>query len=673
MDHPSAPIVIISAPGAVGKSALAKFIASDKQCHLWDLSKLTLGANTFRGTLARSFDPDEYSALVSEFRGGRVLFVLDAFDEAEISSGWPMVERFLKELFDFVKGAPNPCLILLARSETAQYMDMHLEILADEEGLSRCHVMYTIDYFRESQAKDFIDRQLDRDQKTAHQQHRGTFTKTRDQVFGLFYRAVGADDLEPKEVWKQRDVYSFLGYAPVLQAVARYLGQDENYARMSTDLSRPEGFADGAALVEMLMKELLVREQAKLIEPIKRSDIPEARGWNGWGEFYTPLEQAHRLFLCLQANDRQSATSARLDTNDVPPWLIKPYAEALGRFLPNHPFIANDMFAGPAFQDFTFAILLASGYLHAEVKAAWHQITSEAKKYVSSPLFALLFEKITNGQASGDLAGYLCESAISQHHAETPPRILIVPREDHEGDNVHLLKITSSGLNGDQESELSFELSVDEQHPVTFPRRLTHAFVEVRGTLVLGQPSVGFELVDVEILCDTLEIRTNTIVIRNYRKDERVSIEARQYVQQSTVVSVDCNDANRVNTSWPDGQLYPWAEFYCEQASYRSDDQRKAALALRRILSAFRKDKKQKFARYKLLVDNVIVGRNPERQLMRDYLIEKRILTHREPLYYLEMEVLEACGVNWIDLRQGTINELLERFIVGFLIWDSKR
>ena len=46
-----AKFIIFSAPGASGKSALAKYIAFKHKGIYWDLSQITLGENSFHGTL----------------------------------------------------------------------------------------------------------------------------------------------------------------------------------------------------------------------------------------------------------------------------------------------------------------------------------------------------------------------------------------------------------------------------------------------------------------------------------------------------------------------------------------------------------------------------------------------------------------------------------------------
>ena len=55
-----AKFIIFSAPGASGKSALAKYIAFKHKGIYWDLSQITLGENSFHGTLWRALNQDGF-------------------------------------------------------------------------------------------------------------------------------------------------------------------------------------------------------------------------------------------------------------------------------------------------------------------------------------------------------------------------------------------------------------------------------------------------------------------------------------------------------------------------------------------------------------------------------------------------------------------------------------
>ena len=59
-----AKIYVISAPGATGKSALAEYLAFKYSSIYWNLARITLGDNSFVGTLVRSVGAENYSKFI---------------------------------------------------------------------------------------------------------------------------------------------------------------------------------------------------------------------------------------------------------------------------------------------------------------------------------------------------------------------------------------------------------------------------------------------------------------------------------------------------------------------------------------------------------------------------------------------------------------------------------
>jgi hypothetical protein len=90
------PLILISAPGAVGKTAFAKYIASQKGYFLWDLGHLKLGDNSFVGTVAQCFGAANLQSILKSLGAASAGFVFDALDEAELLSGWQRLESFLE-------------------------------------------------------------------------------------------------------------------------------------------------------------------------------------------------------------------------------------------------------------------------------------------------------------------------------------------------------------------------------------------------------------------------------------------------------------------------------------------------------------------------------------------------------------------------------------------------
>ena len=116
-------------------------------------------------------------------------------------SGRSGVEFFLKDLDEATKEFENPSVLLFARTESASFIADYCE----DNNIS--YAQYEIGFFEEHNAKEFIRKKLQADGKVISQ----TVNECIDQQFSTIKRLLG----------EVEDSKSFLGYAPVLEALAR--------------------------------------------------------------------------------------------------------------------------------------------------------------------------------------------------------------------------------------------------------------------------------------------------------------------------------------------------------------------------------------------------------------------------------------------------------------------
>lgn len=147
--------ILFSAPGATGKSCLAKHIAYTHNAIYWDTSKLKLGENTFDGSILKMVGAADYSRFTTDLKNGNTALVIDAFDEAEAISGRTAVQQFIEDLERCVNGATVPCVFMFSRTETAQF----IASLCAENDIALQH--YEIGFFEETQAVNFMEGQIE--------------------------------------------------------------------------------------------------------------------------------------------------------------------------------------------------------------------------------------------------------------------------------------------------------------------------------------------------------------------------------------------------------------------------------------------------------------------------------------------------------------------------------
>jgi hypothetical protein len=657
----SSPFVIVSAPGAVGKTALARHIAAEKNYFLWDLARLKLGDNSFIGTIAQCFGAASLQSILESLGDGSVGFVFDAFDEAELLSGWQRVENFLDELIDYSRNARTPCFVLLARSETAALVSFYLQ----DKGVD-CPLL-EIGYFLESESKEFIGLQVERlarerslpELAERYKQHKGPFNEAIDAIFASIYDAFS---VRPDVAWTNSVVRSFLGYAPVLQAIASDVSSYTNYLDVRKAVRDRVFTGKGPSIASSIMQDLLRREQAKVVSALEGKGLSGAEGWKGWDEVYPPEEQLERILLRVLKSD--NATELQSDRS-VPSWLAEHYRETLKSFLPQHPFLRETDFSGPAFRDYTLASLLKSP---ADSLRTSSRELMQKPTYVATPLLIQFYRADGHELVWGEDAGFFYESFSSRDTVTnlSSTAILLPPTSDAVS---HTFELFDAGPEGAPEPTRLF-VRGDSPVNVVFSRRLRQAVLIVEGVVTLGNATNGFEITDSEIICRTLVVRSRVFIVRSSTQAQAVEMRAETYEQIPPTIDVQTRGPGRLAVSWPGAKLYPWATFVAEATG---DTQRRieqdSFLGLRRILAWFRRDKKEDLARHRDLIRNVAVGENFLRQRMLEFLIHRGIIFEDEPLFKVNISMLSAAGINYSDLRQGRATESISRFLEEFEFW----
>jgi hypothetical protein len=562
-------VVLLSAPGAVGKSTLASELASRAQAFLWDLSKFQVGSRTFSGTILDLYGFVS-TGVQKRLQEGRFLFILDALDEAQVRSGSQNFDAFISDLAEALREPrARPCVVLLARSDTADW----IHLLFENTGVPLAR--YQIEYFDKSRAVSFIEKRLD-DRRRAegsqllHRQQVKPFSEALSVLFDLIYNLFGV--LEQK-AWEDSRVRNFLGYAPVLEALTDYVDVT-NYMTLIRELRDDAGAArDPWQFLTDIIKRLSHREQAKVREAIRvqLGSTAKAAGWSDWARLYAPAEQCSRVL------GRALRMPIAPQGSSLPLPLARQYEEALETILPQHPFLAGRQFANVVFKEFIYAwgITHGTGPLSDGLRIA---MRDREDPFLPSQLFSRFIVNIGDEGAmvlDGQDFGILYESFLSR--AQEVGLTLV-----QEGDEIQ----ASIVLDREEEVELGI---LDTGLGVHFWRRLGNADVGVRSRVQLGLPGQRFLLgpaTDVDcgqfiIGCEGLDIDVSG----------NVRIRADSYIADSPQLSIRVRNESqgRLAVSWP-GIGHPWVLYRVPEhrgplalsATVRGDTLRKFVMMFRR-------------------------------------------------------------------------------------------
>ncbi|TXB58405.1 ATP-binding protein [Phaeodactylibacter luteus] len=636
------PVLIFSAPGAVGKTTFAKYFSHNKNSYYWDLSKLKLGDNTFIGTIAKHFGHQNLGDILTKLANGQLVFFFDGFDEAEMVSGLDGIYSFVNEIYQTVKNAPFPAAIFFSRTETVEWIQLTLDEVQEKEAYS----VYEIDYFDKEGATKFIKFFLEDIGDASFNAHVEAFTNALENIFSTIANGLGVDS---GEVWKDDRTRSFLGYSPVLQTISRFLFQ-QNFYEIQQEF---EGVSHlkGVELIQKFANSLLIREQDKVVNILKQNtSSPEVFDWTS---VYSPDIQLRCVFSYITSGCNFDSVLGHLDGPD---WLERSYIDAVRQFLQNHPFIRNGMFANSSFQDYTLAMLAEDEYYKDEVV----QFLKRAKNI--SVLFAFYYKSIYNSKFSGEYPGFLYESLLSGLQLESSISLRLEAEKPGEGNKLVIAYQDRKG----KYQVLEYESS-DDEDIFCFYRKIHDADIYTESKVVLDGLSNTLELKDSYVSCQSIYLNARVLILNCYSGSE-VTIVSDEYEVGNHQMQIQHKGEGDANVKFPTSDRFPWSKYNDSSLTRTEPDQNTLAskvYALRLILAPFRRHKKGIFGKQHEYIENIIVKDNPLRREIFERLISSNILFKRsnEPIYELNSEELQKNGINWGELKSLKQNEKLIQFL----------
>ena len=631
------PFMLISAPGATGKSALGYNLSIEKNGIYWDLSKANIGDNYFIGTLTKSFGVHQLTNVLDLIRNGNITFVFDAFDEAELTSGWDRISSLLKEIIRFVNNEHNASFILLARYETAQYLSLILDDLIGENHYNS----YEIEYFSKSTAKEFLYKYLvDKDNKYI-QLHDKI-----DQISTIIF-----DGIDRAMASKAKAGYKtgFYGYAPVLLAIATLFRQYSSLQELENEYTPESKYNEITATI---IENILDREKNKVIDAFKTRLEQQGLPSDQIQILYSSNEQLSRLIKYI------SEKKISLDdyyTGSIDKRIVKEYQKVVQEFLPQHPFIINvNEFSSPAFKDYAYALILSTK-IHG-----YDEINIDLDFYSSiTPLFWQYYILCRGSDTiDGGHVGIICESFVSgKMHGED-----VITAIYDTADGTELSTMIQFDDNKDSQFT-KLKIGSDSGNEVFFPYHLKNTFITTNKELVLGDSENDFTIINTTVNVDQLRFNCKKVIIRCDDIDKPVTLVAVQKAEYKPILKVEKIGGGELIIYWPEGRRYPWAEHYKEVEAMEEQNIDNLLLSLRQILKWFRKDKRDSIARYADFIENVAVSTNKLNRKMLDYLLEKNVLWKDGGLYKLSHKIAEKKGINFTSMKNVESNDRLKEFL----------
>jgi hypothetical protein len=646
-------VILVSAVGATGKSTLAHVVSYETRLPLLDLAKhKPVGDTTLTGLLTRSFPTAELSDVFQGIAEGRFGVIIDGIDEGRAKTREEAFAAFLEDIGRLCQESSNTSFVLLGRTQILEECWLQLT----DQGVSAG--LLTIAPFDLASARDYVDAFTD----AIGTPYETQYVKARDRILDLLGNAFrGVESVGEEEF------FAFIGYPPVLDAIATLLKRERNFHRLLERLDQSGGVDMEVSLLLRIAQYILARERdekvvpnilepllAELGELLEEADINEAFG---------EKEQCQRVVAYCLGKEIELDVLGEDSLN-------REYEERIATCLADHPFLQGRAFRNAVFESMALATLMAADSPDCS------QLVLE---YVSNHKHSYHLVYLLDQVAPSGCLPIVCLSpllgAAQEFRSHTASVELRVEGcEQPEGDvglpQTRLVDIEVSiimGVEGSPAHEFSFRASLPPDSEVRLGSRMAAGFISVPAVVVLsGNPEIELTA-PIEIEASRLRLEGTSLILRHAAKEQppdHIVLEA-EAVESRIQDIITSGVTLTVPVSDKTGLTYPLIRYVAERTEIPADPQLKEKYhRLRRILQEFRSHGRGSLGKYRFKIEHERVLRNEIGKAILARLLHDGILTREGDMYILHQEeVSKHMGISWLDLRQGKASDQLLAFL----------
>lgn len=585
--------VLFSAPGAVGKTALAKYIAQTYNGFYWNVAAKPVGGTSFAGEIAHAVGLRNgalQDKIYSDLNTGDILFVLDSFDEAALISRREGVKDFLIEIGNILENPQSPTIIITARTEMAQFI---VNICNEFDfGITQ----YCIDYFEEVTAPIFIEKYFEyQNQRLSYEQR----TEIQEYI-----------DKIKRHIGDSNEVQSFIGYAQVLRILCRQI-ENAFFVEKSKKLPGLAGSSQNSKLIYDIIQELIIREQDKLTE--FKNSIRNKYSASGKerivDSLYCKQEQLIRLHFYTFA-DQAISIDDYGSCSELLPEDANVYLDLLRDWLPQHVFLQNGSIM-PIFSDY----LLAESLLNPDLEMFAEEYREGTASFLKLPtrVFMDCYLSLSQGNVRSDHICLLDLAYSSQTTIGSSTFCDIGYEESENGDEDEDLFLSFSDSNVPNAPKITMKIIRDVDEPIRL-NRAENMNISVDGTIILSPEFIkDVSISQAFIECDRLEFAAPDILLETYGNEENCII-AHETATKVPGCKLNIVGTKNLKIDFPFEQdntlkrifyeLYPF-QYSFDNTSETEDTKEQFTYGLKKVLEQFKADKYEGDpAKFKEKIDN---------------------------------------------------------------------
>ena len=620
--------ILFSAPGATGKSALAKYICHSRNGIYWDLPNNKVAEYSFQGAISEAVGYGRMSDFIKSIVEGENFFVIDAFDEAEAGSGRSGIEFFLRDLNAVTKDCTCTCAVFMARTESALFIKEFFE----KNNIAYKH--YEIGYFAEYNSKTYIENRL---------------KKAKVEISSVVKDCIEEQFKEIHRIFSEDGVKEFLGYAPVLDALAASYTENRNTSRLLKSTTSGE---NNCQLIKRILDFLLDREKEKFIKALE-SRFSTLNIEVNTDNLYERSEQLSRIIGKLLFGDVD--IFGYID-NAVPTEYWDEYLEVVNTQLPQHPFIFskedNYEFTGPAFRDYAIAFGLAND----EVRDFVREFLADNRKYCPSQMLIEFYELFSGKRIAGrDIP--LMYSSFKAHARLGDTASLNISGADDEC-------YVEFNLAKDDKSILTTEFELENPSEGVFVNQISNCNIDFAGKLFIGSTNGEARISNSAIVCDEAVWSCDQTLIEAYTPKTCIIVANNFSSLPNVIPRFEIKTDEKKNLKISAGNIGTYYKLlaYKEDNIFESEDNDFESFAniVRRIFSCLRSHSKDTPARKMDFINNRIIGTSQKKKKILKFLLQKEILYTDEQdwLYKLDTNKVSQFSIMWNNVRAGDFSSL---------------
>ena len=627
VEHPA--VILISAVGATGKTALAQNMARETGMPILDLAKhKPVGDNTLSGLILQSFEIADVSAVLAGIAQGSYGVLVDGIDEGRSKTTEKNFEAFLDDIAKLCKQSSHTSFLLFGRTQIVQDAWAYL----GDRGVPTA--LITISPFALADAKKYVDEFT----QGLASPHATFYTQARDAIISKLAKAFCHDSGSDGKAF-----LSFMGYPPVLDAIVTLLTQEKNYHKLLESLAAPEGSNVEVSLLHSITTYILTRERQEkvlpnIVAPLL-DGVPREIAAPATAKAFSVREQSARLVAyCLKKTIPHPITGqSSIDDK---------YEESVAPFLEEHPFLAGTEFRNAVFEAVAVANLMTQPSA-AEAELLQQYLGSHKHSYH----LVYMLDAITEDHRVGaEYLSALLSAAMEFRsvHAMVELRVegpTFDETLDEPGATVEAAVEIEIFLGPNQDSAkvFSFSTTISLTGHVSLGPKLAVAFITVPCSVTLQAPNELELASPLEVRAREIFIEATGLILRPGIHDtnqHEVVLEAHRI--HSRLQTIACNSVPlTLSTSDGAGLPYPAAQYYKKSSQPPADPlMRQKYLRLRRILMEFASHSKGGLAKYRDKIEHERVLRNAVGRAVLDSLVLKNIIELKGRMYHLRPEGL---------------------------------